>query len=245
MSRKAPSGNVKNVKLTKLKAIKIRDHLMVSLCYHNCLRASNLTNISLEDVKKIEKHHEIEEAWVLTNEEYKVSMIYGAKIILLDSILNEQIKNYIELFRPLVTADDHLADTKRYLFTSSRIFTNKPLGQKMDHSAISNSLTAIFKKALVSDKKDSSRTSCSGIRMSVITEIVSMGQENTSTFATCFAKHSESVCKKYYVQHYSEREAARISWSCYQKYSTSDDIKKAAKIRQKIVDKQPVVSVEK
>ena len=90
--------NKKDLKLTKQRAIGIRDYLMVSLTYFNCLRASNLMNISLEDVKKIKKHEEVDDAYVLVNEEHKVS-----KIILLDTILLQQMKQYIELYRPLVS----------------------------------------------------------------------------------------------------------------------------------------------
>ena len=147
--KNAHDGNLKTIKLNKQRAIDVRDHLMVSLTYFNCLRASNLMNIRLIDVEKITKHKEIDGAYVLTNDEYKVSMIYGAKIILLDEILYQQIQIFIKLFRPLLAADERLASIKRYLFTSSRIPTNKPLGVKMDHSAISNALTSTFKKAKV------------------------------------------------------------------------------------------------
>ena len=71
--------------------------------------------------------------------------------------------------------------------------------------------------------------------MSVITEIVSFGKENISNLATCWAKHSEKVCKKYYIQHFSEREAARISWACYNMYKTPEDVKKAVNMREKII----------
>ena len=74
------------------------------------------------------------------------------------------------------------------------------------------------------------RVSCSRIRMSVLTEIVSLGKENISTIANCFAKHSEKICKKYYVQHFSERAATRISWDCYKRYKPQADIKKAVKV---------------
>ena len=147
--KNAHDGNLKKIKLNKQRAIDVRDHLMVSLTYFNCLRASNLMNIRLIDVEKITKHKEIDGAYVLTNDEYKVSMIYGSKIILLDEILYQQIQIFIKLFRPLLTADERFPSIKRYLFTSSRIPTNKPLGVKMDHSAIGNALTSTFKKAKV------------------------------------------------------------------------------------------------
>ena len=137
------------IKINKQQAINIRDYFMVSLSYFNCLQASNLMNISLDDVEKISKHDEINDAWVLTNLEYKTSMIYGAKIISLDTILLEQVQLYIEHYRPLISSDSKLSNKKRYLFTSSRIFPEKPLGSQMDHSAIANAMAASFQKAEV------------------------------------------------------------------------------------------------
>ena len=78
----------------------------------------------------------------------------------------------------------------------------------------------------------------------VITEIVSLGKENISTLATCFAKHSEKVCKKYFVLQLSEREAARITWSCYDLYKPDADIRKAVKFRDSARSKVPVPSTE-
>ena len=79
--------------------------------------------------------------------------------------------------------------------------------------------------------------------MSVLTEIVSLGKENMSTIANCFAKHSEKVCKKYYVQHFSERAAARISWDCYKRYKPQADVKKAAKLRDVAIKRSRTPSV--
>ena len=67
--------------------------------------------------------------------------------------------------------------------------------------------------------------------MSVITELVSLGAENLASIANCFTKHSEKVCKKYYVRHFSEREAARLSWECYKRYTPHEDAPKASKVR--------------
>ena len=199
-------------------------------------------NISLDDVENISKHDEIDDAWVLTNLEYKTSMIYGAKIILLDTILVEQVQLYIEHYRPLISNDNKLANKKRYLFTSSRILPEKPLGTKMDQSAIANAMAASFHKAEVFKNKQE-RVSCSTIRMPVLTEIVSLGKENMSTIANCFAKHSEKVCKKYYVQNFSERAASRISWDCYIRYKPQADVKKAAKLRSAAIKRSQTPSV--
>ena len=79
------------IKINKQQVINIRDYLMVSLTYFNFLRASNLMNISLDAVEKISKHDEIDDVWVLKNLEHKTSVMYGVKIILLDTILLEQV----------------------------------------------------------------------------------------------------------------------------------------------------------
>lgn len=136
--------------LSKQKATEARDHLMVSVTYFNCLRASNMINILLEDVAKIKKHEEMVDTWILTNEEYKISMIYGEKVILLDEILDEQLlRLFVKIFCPLITKDDHLHDCQRFPFMSSRFTTSKLLGIKLDHSAILNVMTATFKEAKV------------------------------------------------------------------------------------------------
>ena len=58
-------------------------------------------------------------------------------------------ENINQIFYPLITADEHLSSMLRYLFTSSRFMSKIWLGEKMDHSAISNALLSTFKKAKV------------------------------------------------------------------------------------------------
>ena len=79
--------------------------------------------------------------------------------------------------------------------------------------------------------------------MLVLTEIVSLGKENMSTIANCFEKHSEKVYKKYYVQNFSERANARISWDCYKRYKPQADVKKAVKLRNTAIKNSRVPSV--
>ena len=96
----------KSDKLSKQKAIDVRDYLMVSLTYFNCFRASNLMNITLADISRMKPHNEIDGAHVITNTKYKTSMIYGAKIILISTTHVEQIQLCIEHLRPFVSKDD-------------------------------------------------------------------------------------------------------------------------------------------
>ena len=83
------------------------------------------------------------------------------------------------------------------------------------------------------------------MRMSVITEIVALGKDNVETIANCFAKHGEKVCKKYYIQAFSERSAARISWDCYSLYKSQDNLKAAAAIRTKKLKTASLPTVSK
>ena len=122
----------KTVTINKQKAIEVRDYLMVSLTYFNCLRASDLESITLEDVGKIKPNDKIDRTHVLKNKKYKTSMLYGAKIILLSQTHLQKIKFYIENIRPYVTKDDKKHPSQRCLFTSSRFSTQKPLGQQID-----------------------------------------------------------------------------------------------------------------
>ena len=54
---------------------------------------------------------------------------------------------------------------------------------------------------------------------------------------------TQKVCKKYYVQHLSERAAARISWDCYKRYKPQADFKKAAKLRNAAIKRSRTPSV--
>ena len=56
---------------------------------------------------------------------------------------------YIEHYRPLINSDEKLANKRPYLFTSSQILPEKPLGSQVDHSAIANAMAASFQKAEV------------------------------------------------------------------------------------------------
>ena len=80
-------------------ATDLRNYLMSVLTIVNCLRASNLMNITLEDVEKVQKDSAITDAYVIKNKKYKVSIIYVAKMILLTKDINEQLELYIKYVR--------------------------------------------------------------------------------------------------------------------------------------------------
>ena len=58
---------------------------MMVLSYANCLGASNIMNINLKDFQNAKLYPDLEGAYTLKNDKYKVSLIYWDKIILVTS----------------------------------------------------------------------------------------------------------------------------------------------------------------
>ena len=75
-------------------AIDFRDCLMLTLCVTNCLRSSNLMNVTIHDFEQAKKHEEIENAYTFTSTKYNTSLVYGAKIILVSRAVYMQLKIY-------------------------------------------------------------------------------------------------------------------------------------------------------
>ena len=195
-------------------AVNVRDHLMLTLTYINALRASNLINITLKEVHSAKPHDELE-ALVFKNNKYKTSLICGAKVILVPTLTNHHIQLYIKYLRSLLILDSHRALKDRYLFVSSKKDSKKTT--TMSHSLITTRLSQCFKKAGIFDNKPGSykRVSCSRIRFSIITELLVLGEDSLDTIAHCYGKHGVEVCRKHYVQFYSNSKAAELSWkSC-------------------------------
>ena len=51
-----------------------RDYIMLTLCYINALRASNLINMTLQEVLLAKRDKIIKDAFVFMNQKYKVSI---------------------------------------------------------------------------------------------------------------------------------------------------------------------------
>ena len=66
---------------------------MLTLCVTNCLRSSNLMNVTIHDFEQAKKQ-EIENAYTFTSTKYKTSLVYGAKIILVSRAVYMQLKIY-------------------------------------------------------------------------------------------------------------------------------------------------------
>lgn len=92
----------------------------------------------------------------------------------------------------------------------------------MSHSLITTRMSKCFERAGIFEGKPGSykRVSCSRIRFSIITELVALGENSLYSIAHCYGKHGVEVRKKYFVQFYSNREAAELWWKSYQRCRT-------------------------
>ena len=59
----------------------------------------------------------------------------------------------------------------------------------------------------------------------------------------CFGKYTKEVCKKFYVQFWSSRKAAKLSWKCYKMY-TSEIENKAIEQRGKILENKRMPEID-
>ena len=79
--------------------IDMKNYLMVTICMVNCLRASNLMNMTIYDFQQANIDAETWEAYHFHNSKYKTSIVYGDKVILFRESLNDQIKTFITYAR--------------------------------------------------------------------------------------------------------------------------------------------------
>ena len=168
--------------------------LMLTLAYKNCLRCSNLMNITLKDFNMAKKDKDIKDSYTFTNKKYKVSIIYGSKLVLVPIALYNQLKLYVKFVRPKIVKDSCRASQDRYLFVTIPKEEERPSWKPMQHSAVTSCLTRSFNKASVSpDSCHFKSVSCSRVCFSIITELVCLGTENLDNIAYSFAKHSKQV----------------------------------------------------
>ena len=76
----------------------------------------------------------------------------------------------------------------------------------------------------------------------MITELVCLGEDSLDNIAYCFGKYTKEVCKKFYVQFWSNREAARLSWKVHQMVNMENE-GKAINLREKILDQKKIPHV--
>ena len=139
-------------KLNIQDAIDVRNHLMLTMAFINVLKASNLINVSFKEINSVKKHEELTDAYMFKNHKYKTSLIHGAKIVLVDSMMYHHIQLYIKFLRPLLILDGHRALKDKYVFIASSKDNSKEPGPML-HSLITTKMSRCFDKAGVFDGK--------------------------------------------------------------------------------------------
>ena len=198
LTNKAESTEIKMQRV-----IHTRDYIMLTLGYINALRASNLINITLQDVLSATGDKIIKDAFVFKNQKYKVSIIYGSKLILAPEKLYHHIKLYIEHLRPKLIDDKHRLNRDRYLFVSSKTDAADSKAVQLQHTTLTWCLTATCERSGVfKNVKEgvTKRVSTSRFQFSVITELVCFWEDSLDNITYCFRKHTKEECKKFYVQ---------------------------------------------
>ena len=115
----------------------------------------------------------------------------------------------------------------------------------LSHNLITKRLSKCFERAGIFENKPESykRVSYSRIRFSIITELVALGKDSLDSIAHCCGKHGVEVCKKHYVQFFSNRKAAEWSWKSYERCKTiTKEEKKAANKRLELLSKKKLPS---
>ena len=165
--------------ISTYQATDLRNYFMAVLALVNCLRASNLMYITLYDVDNATKDKTLGEACLIKNKKYKVSIIYGAKILLHSKDIYHQLQLYIKYIRPKFITDENRAQKERYVFISIRA-DEKPASSKpepMNQSLKTKCINRSFEKAEVFKGTSTyQRVSCCRIRFSIITELISLGK---------------------------------------------------------------------
>lgn len=105
--REALNTTSLNAKINIQTSVHIIDYIILTLYYTSSLRASNVINITLKEVLSAERDKEIKEAFIFKNRMYKVTLIYGSKIILASEKLYHRIKLHIDHLRHLLIDNKH------------------------------------------------------------------------------------------------------------------------------------------
>ena len=187
-------------KSTKRFAVKVRDYLMTDCCLMNGLRASNLIELRLQDVKEATKHPDYPGHWVIVNSTYKTSTIYGEKLIAVPNIVFGHLKKYIDHLRPIF-----LNESSPYLFIASS--TEK----KMSHGSIGSGITASFAAANIFSETEYKRVSPTRIRCACATFACNIEGMDSAYFAKHFMKNRKSTTDMHYNLHSNYKSALSLA----------------------------------
>lgn len=133
---------------TKQFAINFRDYLISAMVIGNGLRASNIIELTVEDLYNVSKSDEYEGHKIITNKRYKTSTIYEEKFIVISNQLYDQLKFYEAHLRPLFQISSH------------HLIVATCGSASLSQSNVTCSITASFKSANVLKKDEYERVSC-------------------------------------------------------------------------------------
>jgi len=120
-------------------AMQCRNYLMFMLCITNALRASNLINMTVEDITKAVYDKEFD-ALVIKSTRYKTSILYGRKSIVCSEELYGQLQKFVTYFRPKFIKAENESES----LAERKVFPANNGEQQLSHSVISNGLTNLF-----------------------------------------------------------------------------------------------------
>ena len=206
-SSKKPSQFVR-----KSKAIQMRDYLITTLVIGNGLRASNVINLTIKDIKEAVDDPQYEGHKVITNSLYKTSTIYGEKFIVIPNDTFRQINFYIDHLRQKINS------TK-----STKLFLPNSCKKRLSATNVSSSLTASFKRANVLSPKEKSRICCTRIRCGIATYACNEGGMEMAYFAKHFMKNKEETTGLHYNLLSNRRHALNIAMRLYKSFSGPDE----------------------
>ena len=184
--------------------------LLVLVAVLNAARSSNLCNITLKEFNNAYDDKEYNSK-VMKNANYKTSLIYGGKLIVLNKDIHTLLKQYIDYYRPKIIEDAIEDDNKRFIFNTSR----KTVAlQQMSQSTITMAITRSFRESNVLQEHFDENVSPTRFRIAVASQLAGMEAENIDSFATNFMKNRTGTCQKCYIKRWRAQEAIRISAKC-------------------------------
>ena len=115
---------------------------MTIIALGNALRASNIINLTFYEFEAAVPEPDYENGMSFRSANYKTSLLYGEKIILLPKECYQRMKFFVYHLRKQFIDDGHLKSHERRIFTSSR--GNK---ETITDSNISQGITSAFEKS--------------------------------------------------------------------------------------------------
>ncbi|XP_057295982.1 uncharacterized protein LOC130624937 isoform X1 [Hydractinia symbiolongicarpus] len=180
--------------------LKVRDYVMTNICIMNGLRASNLIELLVSDVKEASRHDDYPGHWVIINSNYKTSTIYGEKVIAIPDAIFNHLKIYMDHLRPLFENA-----SSKYLFLPS---SNE---DKMSHGVVGSALTSSFKDAEVFSEKEYQRVCPTRIRCACATFACNLEGMDIGFFAKNFMKNKEETTQRHYNLHSNVKHALSLA----------------------------------